>query len=125
MTFLLLQHWNFISGWANFYRITFYYGEITSNFDENISVNEYGLLQNYPNPFNPSTKITYSIPERGNVTLKVFDLLGGEIAELVNGEIEAGSYEINFDASSMTSGVYFYRIQARGFVQTRKMILLK
>jgi hypothetical protein len=86
---------------------------------------KYLLTQNYPNPFNPSTKITYTIPERGNVSLKIFDLLGSEVVELVKGEIEAGSYEINFNAANLPSGVYFYRLQAGNFVQTRKMILLK
>jgi hypothetical protein len=86
---------------------------------------EYFLAQNYPNPFNPSTKITYSIQERSNVSIKVFDLLGSEVEELVKGEIEAGTYDINFNASNLPSGIYFYRLQAGDFVQTRKMILLK
>lgn len=92
---------------------------------EALSPTEYTLSQNYPNPFNPSTKITYSIPERSNVSLKVFDLLGSEVAELVNEEIEAGNYKINFDASSFVSGIYFYKLQAGSFVETKKMILLK
>lgn len=84
------------------------------------------LQQNYPNPFNPSTKITYSIPERSNVSLKVFDLLGNGVAELVKGEIEAGTYDINFNASQLlSSAIYFYKLQAGSFVETKKMILLK
>ena len=83
------------------------------------------MKQNYPNPFNPSTKISYTIPERGNVSLKVFNLLGSQVAELVNGEIEAGSYVITFNASNLPTGTYFYRLQAGSFAQTRKMILLK
>jgi hypothetical protein len=86
---------------------------------------EFSLSQNYPNPFNPLTKITYSIPETGNVSLIIFDLLGSEVAELVNGEIEAGYYAFNFYASNLPSGVYFYRLQAGDFVQTKKMVLLK
>ena len=125
MTLLLLQHWNFISGWANFYRTMAYYTEITSCYDDDISLKEFELFQNYPNPFNPTTKISYTIPEGGNVTLKVFDLLGSEVAELVNGETEAGNYEINFDASLLPSGVYIYKLQAGDFVETKKMILIK
>lgn len=84
------------------------------------------LQQNYPNPFNPSTKITYSIPERSNVSLKVFDLLGNEVAELVKEEIGAGTYDINFNASQLlSSAIYFYKLQAGSFVETKKMILLK
>jgi N-acetylneuraminic acid mutarotase len=83
------------------------------------------LEQNYPNPFNPSTKISFALPERGNVSLKVYDLLGGEVAQLVNGEIEAGSYDLSFNASDLPSGIYFYKLQAGSFVETKKMILLK
>jgi hypothetical protein len=83
------------------------------------------LNQNHPNPFNPSTKISYSIPERSNVSLKVFDLLGSEVSELFNGEIEAGSYEINFDALLLPSGVYFYQLKAGDYRETKKMILLR
>jgi hypothetical protein len=67
----------------------------------------------------------YSSPERSNVSLKAFDLLGSEVVELVNGEIEAGRYEINFDASFLPSGVYFYQLKAGEFLKTKKMILMK
>jgi hypothetical protein len=83
------------------------------------------LEQNYPNPFNPSTKIKYSIPEMGFVTIKVFDVLGREVITLVNEEKPVGSCEVDFDASYLASGVYFYKLKAGGFVKTRKMILLK
>ncbi len=83
------------------------------------------LEQNYPNPFNPSTKINFRITKRSNVSLKVFNLLGSEIAKLVKGEIEAGEYEISFDASVLPSGVYFYKLQTGDFVETKKMMLLK
>jgi hypothetical protein len=86
---------------------------------------DYLLYQNYPNPFNPSTRITYSIPARSNVSLKIFDLLGSEVSELVNGEIEAGNYEVEFNAANLPSGVYFYQLQAGEFISTKKMILLK
>ncbi len=95
--------------------------------DETVSSipSNYLLLQNYPNPFNPSTKITYSIPQKSFVTLKVFDPLGSIVAELVNEEKEAGGYEVNFEANNYSSGVYFYKIEAGDFLQTKKMILLR
>ena len=92
----------------------------------------YKLEQNYPNPFNPSTTIKYSIPvetRRGvssqNVILKVFDVLGREVATLVNKEQKAGNYEVQFDASALTSGIYFYKLQSGNFVESKKMILIK
>jgi N-acetylneuraminic acid mutarotase len=83
------------------------------------------LYQNYPNPFNPFTKITYSISEISFVTLKVYDVLGSEISTLVNEEKTFGSYEVEFDATDLPSGIYFYRLQAGSFVQTKNMALLK
>jgi photosystem II stability/assembly factor-like uncharacterized protein len=88
-------------------------------------LNTFSLIQNYPNPFNPNTTITYSIPIAGKVSLKIFDVLGNEIATLVNEEKTTGNYTVNFDASNLTSGVYFYRIQAGDYVETKKMIYLK
>jgi len=85
----------------------------------------YELWQNYPNPFNPSTTIKYSVPEVSKVTLKLFNLLGEEVATLVNEEKVAGNYSIEFDASSLTSGVYFYQLKASDYVSTKKMLLLK
>jgi len=85
----------------------------------------YKLFQNYPNPFNPSTIIKYDIPDESNVTLKVFDVLGREIATLVNKEQKAGYYEVEFEASNLSSGIYFYRIHVGGFVDTKKMLLLR
>jgi hypothetical protein len=93
--------------------------------EESYTPIHYNLSQNFPNPFNPSTKISYTIPERENVSLKVFNLLGSQVAQLVNGEIDAGSYNISFNASNLPSGIYFYRLQAGNFVDTKKMILLK
>ena len=85
----------------------------------------YQLAQNFPNPFNPITKIQYQLPEPAFVTIKVYDILGNEIATLVKEEKIAGSYEVGFDGSELTSGVYYYRITAGNFSQTKKMILLK
>jgi uncharacterized protein (TIGR03790 family) len=85
----------------------------------------YSLEQNYPNPFNPTTQIKYSIKESGLVQLKIYDVLGNEIATLVNENKEAGIYSVNFDASKLTSGVYIYQLTAPGFTQARKMILTK
>ncbi len=85
----------------------------------------FSLNQNYPNPFNPSTLIRYSISNRGNVMLKVFNLLGKEVAVLVNEEKNAGNYEINFDASGLSSGVYFYELTSAGTKMTKKMIIMK
>lgn len=83
------------------------------------------LEQNYPNPFNPSTKIKYAIGSRQYASLKVYDVLGNEVATLVDEEKEVGIYEVNFNASELTSGVYFYKLQAGSIVQTKKMILLR
>ena len=100
--------------------------------------NSFLLSQNYPNPFNPTTKIKYSVPTGTlrqaqsdiRVTLKVYDLLGREVATLVNEEKPAGEYEVTFDSHSsearnLVSGIYFYQLQAGSFVETKKMILIK
>jgi hypothetical protein len=86
---------------------------------------DYKLYQNYPNPFNPVTNIIYQIPKSGLVQLKVFDLLGSEVAELVNEEKAEGSYSINFDASNLPSGVYIYSLRVNEYIQNNKMTLLK
>jgi len=87
--------------------------------------NFFNLEQNYPNPFNPTTAIKYQIPEISFVTLKVYDVLGKEVAILVNQERTSGNYEIEFDAPYLASGIYFYRLQAGSFIETKKMILMK
>ncbi|RKY93959.1 MAG: hypothetical protein DRQ13_08820, partial [Ignavibacteriae bacterium] len=86
---------------------------------------QYELVQNYPNPFNPSTTISYSIPATSFVTLKVYDPLGKEVATLVKKERQAGSYEVEFNAKDLTSGIYLYQLKAGKFVEAMKMILLK
>ncbi len=86
---------------------------------------EYSLDQNYPNPFNPSTVIRFSIPERANVTLKVYNILGSEVMTLLEGEQEAGQYNVTMDASALASGVYFYTLNTGSINLTKKMMLLK
>ena len=83
------------------------------------------VKQNYPNPFNLTTKISYQLPEKNFVTLKVYDILGREIEELVNRSIEVGNHEAVFNANNLSSGIYYYQIKAGNFVQSRKMILIK
>jgi hypothetical protein len=83
------------------------------------------LSQNYPNPFNPSTDIRFQVPAVGNVKLAVYDLLGREVAVLVNEKKESGSYQVTFNANNLASGVYMYRLQAGSFVEARKMLLIK
>ena len=91
--------------------------------------NVFSLEQNYPNPFNPSTVISYQLPENGNVTLKVYDVLGNEVATLVDEYRQSGKYEVEFNSSSIkhlpSSGIYFYQLKAGNYIETKKMILLK
>ena len=89
------------------------------------TIAKYELLQNYPNPFNATTIISYRLPEASDVTLKVYDMIGREVTTLVNERQEAGSYVVRFDAMKLASGVYICRLQARNFVQSRKLILLR
>lgn len=96
-----------------------------SDRNKNINVNNFTLSQNYPNPFNPSTRINYTLSEPATVQLKVFNALGQEIAILVNEEKPSGSYEIVFDASHLSSGVYFYQLTSGNFIETKRMLLLK
>jgi len=105
----------------------YFYSRILTNIvqEENRNYTIFRLEQNYPNPFNPSTTIKYSIPKQRDVTLKVYDLLGSEVLTLVNKLQFKGKYEVDFDGSDLTSGIYFYRLQAGDFVETKKMILMK
>jgi hypothetical protein len=86
---------------------------------------KYSLFQNYPNPFNPTTIINYSIPKSGLVTIKVYDVLGREVKTLINESKLAGNYSVEFSAGNLASGIYFYRMQAGDFANTKKLILLK
>ena len=86
---------------------------------------QYFLAQNYPNPFNPSTKIKFGLKDASVVSLKVYDILGNEVATLINEFRDAGDYEVNFNSVHLSSGIYFYKLTANGFAETRKMILEK
>jgi pectate lyase len=86
---------------------------------------KYELFQNYPNPFNPTTVISYQLPKSGHVFLKVYDVLGREVVTLVDGNMKAGNYPVQFNASKLSGGVYFYRLQATGYIETKKFLLVK
>jgi Secretion system C-terminal sorting domain len=101
-------------------------GTNTSVNDKNFIPAKFSLDQNYPNPFNPSTKIKYDLPENSYVSLKVYNIIGKEVASLVNSVVPAGTHEVVFDASGLNSGIYFYTLKTgNNFVQTKKMILMK
>lgn len=86
---------------------------------------EFSLSQNYPNPFNPNTKINFSIPKGDYVSLRVFDMLGREVAVLVNGQLTAGEYEADFNAKGLSSGMYYYSLRSGEYVDVKKMVLVK
>jgi plastocyanin len=93
--------------------------------DEKLLADKFELMQNFPNPFNPSTKIEYRISDRSFVSLKVYNILGDEVTTLVNEEKQTGVYNVNFNASGLSSGMYLYKLQAGSFVEMKKMILLR
>jgi hypothetical protein len=98
---------------------------ISANDDEAYSPEEITLEQNYPNPFNPSTTIKFSLSSTGFATLKIYNTLGEEVAVLLDKDFTAGTYEVEWNASNLPSGVYFYQLQTNGFLETKKMILLR
>jgi len=106
---------------------------ITIKYSQTISIQQlstelpeqFSLYQNYPNPFNPTTKIKFDIEKAGIIKLKVFDILGKEIATLVNESLNSGSYETEFDGSNIMSGVYFYKLETDNFSEVKRMILTK
>lgn len=100
-------------------------GYSTTAVSEEVVPKEFKLFQNYPNPFNPSTEIVYSIPEASKVSLKVYNVLGEEIASLVDANKEAGKFNVIFNSSNLPSGIYFYSIKTNNNVSVKKMILLK
>lgn len=100
-------------------------GTFTSVENPNMSVNDFHLYQNYPNPFNPTTKISYNLPSTGKVSVRIFDVMGKKVAEVVNEIQSTGFHSVDFNGVNLSSGVYYYRIEANGFIDTKKMILLK
>ena len=100
-------------------------GYVTDVEDEPVVANEFSLSQNYPNPFNPTTTIEFSIPTAGQVSLKVYNILGQQVMDVVNQEMTQGIHRVTLDASKLSSGVYFYRLKSGNFVSTQKMLLLK
>ena len=118
----------------NGYSIVAHPGQTNVNFnftptdveqDQSVVPDDFSLLQNFPNPFNPITTIKYQIPISGLITLKVYNVLGNEIASLVNEEKPVGSYNVEFDATNYPSGIYFYILQTGSFIETKKMVLMK
>ena len=98
---------------------------VTSLSDDDELPTEFVLEQNYPNPFNPSTKISFTIPSSGFTSLKIYNVLGNEVTTLLNGALQAGKHNINFNATNLSSGTYFYKLSSGNFVETKKMMFLK
>ena len=98
---------------------------LSNNITFSVAPDAFTLYQNYPNPFNPTTTIKYSIPERTRITLKIFNVLGQVIETIVNEEKIPGNYTIIYDASLLSSGIYFYQLNAGHFSETRKFLLIK
>lgn len=117
------QSWSDVSRWT----YTFIGNRMTpiTNLDNEYMPLTYSLSQNYPNPFNPTTQIQYSIEKKGNVTLRIYDLLGRQVEELVNTYQQPGIYTVTFNASKLSTGVYFYKLESGSFVSIKKMILIK
>lgn len=118
------QIWAY-QNWTHSERYIYAYDNLSSINPPTSGELTFQLFNNFPNPFNPSTIIKYQIPEYSNVQIKIYDVLGKEVAQLVNEEKIAGYHEVEFNGSHLASGVYFYRIQAGDFVETKKMILMK
>lgn len=98
---------------------------ITDIKDDETIPTEFKLEQNYPNPFNPTTKIKFAVPERSNVLIKIYDILGSEVKTLVNKEMEVGRYDVEFNAGGYSSGIYLFRMEAGSYINIKKMILLR
>jgi hypothetical protein len=114
------------AGWGDYSEVRTFSTLIEGiNDDKSQMPTEFSLEQNYPNPFNPSTRISYSIPQESQVSLKIYDVMGREVVELVSERQSPGSYNIEFDAASLSSGTYFYKLTAGDFVSVKKMVLLK
>ncbi len=123
-----LHGWIYAYSWNSNELLRTTNGGVTFVEDErfsNVQPTDFTLFQNYPNPFNPSTKISWQSPVSGHQSLKIYDVIGNEVATLVNEFKNAGRYEVDFNASSLSSGIYFYKLQSGSFIQTKKMIFLK
>lgn len=119
----IVSHWDYKPSDNTFYQMIF---DTTVSVDDQIAqLFTYQLYQNFPNPFNPVTKIKYSLAEASNVKLTIYDILGKEVTTLVNEQQQSGSYEVKWDASNVSSGIYFYQLNTKNYVNTRKMILLR
>ncbi len=114
---------------SNINKVGFWYqaGDLVTSVEQisNTLPKQFKLQQNYPNPFNPLTTIEFALPKRTSVKLQVFDLLGRQVTTLLDEELQPGEYQVTFEAEGLPSGVYFYRIQADGFVRTKKLLLLQ
>lgn len=120
----LTQNWE-NNAWVNFMKLTYNYQQATDVEDKDIIIMDFKLFNNYPNPFNPTTVISYQLPTGSYVTLKVYNLLGSEVATLVNEEKPAGIYQINFNSDGLPSGLYLYKIQSGNYSETKKMLMIK
>jgi hypothetical protein len=109
-----------IDGNGPLWKTNFSNSELKTN-----EITEYSLSQNYPNPFNPNTRINFELPESGYVNLKVFNILGEMVSELVNRKLDKGSYSVDFSAQNLPSGLYIYKIECGSYSDVKKMILLK
>lgn len=98
---------------------------VVTDVEDELQPNKFALEQNYPNPFNPSTTIKFNLPENGYTTLKIYNVIGKEVSTLINGQMQAGHYEVNFDSGDLASGVYLYTLSSGGFKETKKMILMR
>ncbi len=110
---------------AGFWYSTFDMVTSVEQLEDEFVPTEFRLEQNYPNPFNPSTTIRFALPKTSNVTIKIYDVLGRQVATLVDEEYQAGVYKVVFEAGELASGLYIYRIQTQSFTQSRKLMLLK
>lgn len=114
------------SGVTDIEDASWHYGTGATGVKNNYEIaTKFTLKQNYPNPFNPTTNIEYSIPKTSNVTLKVYDVLGNEVATLVDNKLSAGVYNVKFDGSNLSSGIYFYTLSSGNFLQTKKLMLVR
>jgi hypothetical protein len=113
------------TNWVNNGRYTRLYVPITGITQLSATIQNYSLSNNFPNPFNPSTAIKFDLPKTSEVSLKIFNILGEEVATLVSEKLSTGSYSYEWDAVNLPSGLYLYRLEVEEFVETKKMILMK